>query len=102
MLPAVAERLYVDLYQIRWVLDGEKHLSKLPPIPEGMEENEHRRLVAIALIDDLCVLLSEMASVAQEAGRTLIEMAHVPELDDEPPMLEEPRIFGFAAYRQAA
>jgi hypothetical protein len=107
MLPAVAERLFNDLHQIRWVLDGDKRLDKLPPMPDGMDEDDHRRMVAIALIDDLCVLVSELASVAKEASQTLVDLAHDPELDDEPPMFEEPvddepRIFGFAAYRQAA
>jgi hypothetical protein len=58
--------------------------------------------VALAVIDRLSYLLSDVARIAEDTDRTLYEMAGGWELAHQLPVeTEETRVFGFAAARKA-
>lgn len=103
MLSVVAERALHELTLARMTLDGELNAEKLPTVPEARDEADHRRLVALAVINRLSYLLSDVARIAEDTDRTLYEMAGGWELAHQLSVeKEEKRVFGFAAARKAA
>lgn len=101
MLSRVAERALDELALIRLTLDGGLDIEKLPPVPEAADENDHRRLVAVGLVNRLGCKLRDVAIASEEAERNLTELlGDWPLANEEIPEAEE-RVFGFAAYRKA-
>lgn len=103
MLSVVAERALHELTLARMTLNGDMGVEKLPAVPEAKDEADRRRLVALAVMDHLCHLLSDAARIAEDTDRTLYEMAGGWELAHQLPLeREEEKVFGFAAARKAA
>jgi hypothetical protein len=101
MLALVAQRALEELNLARSTLTGDVPVEHLPPIPRARDEAEHRRVVAVALIDRLSNLLADVASVAESTDRLVYNLAGGMDLH-QPPVDEEKRVFGFAAFRKAA
>jgi hypothetical protein len=101
MLALVAQRALEELTLARMTLAGELPTDKLPPVPRAKDEADHRRVVAVALIDRLSYMLSDVASVAEDADRLVYDLAGGLDLH-HPPVETEKRVFGFAAFRKAA
>ena len=101
MLSLVAERALEELSLARMTLTGELPSGKLPPVPRAKDEADHRRVVALALIDRLSNLLSDVASLAEDIDRLVYDLAGGSDLH-HPPVEVEERVFGFAPPRKKA
>jgi hypothetical protein len=101
MLAHVAQRALAELNFARSTLTGEVPLKNLPPVPQAKDEQHLRQVVAIAVIERLGSLLAEIASITEEADHIVYDLAENLDLR-QPPEQEEKRLFGFAAFRQAA
>lgn len=102
MLGHVVVKILDELTVARMVLSGEIEVEKLPPIPEADSESDHRRLVALSLINHLSYLLIDVVNMAEESERAIYGLVEGLNASGRLPVTEGKRIFGFAAARKAA
>jgi hypothetical protein len=93
MLALVAQRALDELTLARSTLTGDVPAEHLPPVPQAKDEADHRRVVAVALLDRMSNLLADVASITEDADRLVYDLAEGLNLH-KPPVKEEKRVFG--------